>query len=83
MLMRDFGFQIYKCIVCAPTRKEEDKKKDEKKEKEEKKEEKDKRDEKEKKDEKDGRDSKKNNKDKHDVRLHLFVLILKCYVDKH
>ncbi|XP_059168003.1 cell division cycle and apoptosis regulator protein 1-like isoform X2 [Physella acuta] len=60
MLMRDFGFQIYKSIVCAPTRKEEDKKKEEKKEKDEKKEEKDKRD------EKDGRDSKKNNKDKHD-----------------
>ncbi|XP_055874989.1 cell division cycle and apoptosis regulator protein 1-like [Biomphalaria glabrata] len=36
MLMRDFGFQIYKSIACAPPLKEEEKKKEDKKDKEEK-----------------------------------------------
>ncbi|KAH9495313.1 Cell division cycle and apoptosis regulator protein 1 [Bulinus truncatus] len=37
MLMRDFGFQIYKAIACAPQAKEEDKKKEDKKDEKDKK----------------------------------------------
>merc|ERR1711874_735271 len=69
MLMRDFGFQIYKCIAGAPVKKEDDKKKDEKKEKDDKK---DKEDRKEKEEKKEKEKDKKEKDDrKRDVSMGL------------
>merc|ERR1712150_173308 len=68
MLMRDFGFRIYKSLITAPDKKEEEKeKKDKEKEKEkEKDKDKDKEKEKEKDHHKDGKDKEKENKDEKD-----------------
>lgn len=67
MLMRDFGFQIYKCMVYAPSREDEEKKKI--KEKEEKKDKEDKN--KDEKREKEKKDDKKSSADKNDVSFYF------------